>query len=139
MPNYATYHIGQKILLRKGNKFLFLKIPEYNILDLPGGRIDDNEETKDLKEILDREVKEELGKDLIYKLGNILFQYRRYTPNGTKVFLTIFDAEYLSGEIKLSLEHEKYEWINPKESGIKRDDFFNEEEYKAFLNYFNKL
>ena len=60
--NYATFEIGFKILLRKGNKVLFLRMAHknyFNLLDLPGGRADKGEEGGPFKKIVNREVKEE--------------------------------------------------------------------------------
>ena len=138
MAEYANYHVGQKLLLRKGDEVLFLKIPGHDVLDLPGGRIDDNENDKNLQSILEREIREELGVDVQYKLGPILFQYRRFVPQKNfKVFITVHEAEYMGGNITLSDEHESYQWANPKERGFTENDFFSAEEYTAFKKYFS--
>jgi len=70
-------------------------------------------------------------------LGKPVFQFRRHFENkDVYVFLTAYEAEYLSGDIQLSFEHSKYEWINPKVDVLKEADFINEEEFQAFKNYF---
>jgi len=61
--DYANYHVGLKILLRKDNEFLFLRTPNGKQFDLPGGRIDDIEHNVPLVEVIERKVCEELRGD----------------------------------------------------------------------------
>ena len=137
---YANYQVGLKILLKKEDEYLFLTCVDDKRYDLPGGRIDDVEHTTPLSEIIQREVSEELGEDVRYKLGRPVFQCRRYLKNkGTYVFLTIYEADYLGGEVEMSPEHIGYQWINPKKFDLKREYFTSEEEYLAFNNYFKNL
>lgn len=134
--DYGIYHVGFKILLRKGNKFLFLKSANRKYWDLPGGRADNVECKTPIKEILDREVKEELGNKIKYKLGKVIFQHRRYFESRKiYVLITAYEAKYLSGEIKLSFEHSSYEWINPKTYEFKEKQFTCKEEYLIFKEY----
>lgn len=137
--DYATFNIGFKILLRKGDKVLFLRMAHkkyFNLLDLPGGRADKGEEGAPLKRILIREIKEEIGKRVKYKFGNLAFQNWRH-DRSRKIYtlINVYEARYLSGEIKLSPEHLSYEWINPKKYKFRKKDFFNKEEYLAFKEY----
>lgn len=137
--DYALYHVALKILLKKRDQILLLKSPR-GYLDLPGGRIDNVEDTTPLTEILAREIREELGESIKYKLGKPLFQYRRFFPKKDwKIFLTVYEAEYISGEIQIFEEHSEYLWINPKEYNFKEEKFFNQEEYLAFKEYFGTL
>jgi len=137
---YANYHVGLKILLRKDNDFFFLRTPSGKHFDLPGGRIDNVEHNIPLAEIIEREVGEELGEEIKYKIGKPIFQFRRhFEDNGQHIFLTVYEAEYLSGDIQLSSEHSKYEWLNPKTAVLKESDFFGEEEFLAVKNYFDNL
>lgn len=135
---YALYHVALKILLKRDNAFLFLR-PEGSEwqLDLPGGRIDDVEHEVPLEEVLAREVREELGDNLKYTLGKALFQFRRHFPNKNwHVFITVYEADFLSGDIALSDEHSSYEWVNLKECMFGENNFFSQEEYLAFKKYF---
>ncbi|OGF76787.1 hypothetical protein A3H65_03535 [Candidatus Giovannonibacteria bacterium RIFCSPLOWO2_02_FULL_45_14] len=135
--DYANYQVSLKLYLRKGNKALFLKLSDNDFWDLPGGRIDNVETKTPLKKILDREVKEELGTKVKYKLGKPLFQFRREVRRrGIYNFLTVYEAKYLSGEIKLSSEHNSYKWINPKTHKFMKTDFMSAEEYGTFMKYF---
>lgn len=139
---YAMYHVGLKILLKKGDEFLFLTHAAGKRFDLPGGRIDDVEHTTALVEILAREVREELGEGMKYKLGKPAFQFRRHFESEGKnvhVFLVVYEAEYLSGEIQLSAEHSGYQWINPRKVDLEEEDFFHKEEFLAFKKYFENL
>lgn len=136
--NYAVYHVGLKILLKKGEEFLFLKSVDKAHIDLPGGRIDDVEHDTPLADILTREVAEELGGEVKYNLGKPVFQFRRYFESvGRCIFLTAYEAEYVSGEITLSSEHSGYQWITPEKfQEYVEDDFFSKEEFRAFQEYF---
>ena len=137
---YAMYHVGLKILLKKGDEFLFLTSDDGRHLDLPGCRIDDIEHTVPLPEVIAREVREELGEGVKYKLGKPVFQFRRHFEQwGWHIFLTVYEADWLSGNIQLSAEHSKYQWLHPKKADLKEKDFFHKEEYLAFKKYFENL
>jgi len=138
--DYAIYWIAFKILLKKEKKFLFLTESKFNLLDLPGGRADNDEGKVPLFKILDREIKEELGNKIKYSLGRPIFQYRRYSRE-KKIYnlITIYEAKYISGSIKLSFEHNKYQWLDPKKYKLREKEFYNKEEYEAFKNYFKKI
>ncbi|MCH8741977.1 NUDIX domain-containing protein [Patescibacteria group bacterium] len=135
--DYGIYQVALKLLLRKGNEILFLKCVPSGNWDLPGGRIDNVESKVPLKKILAREVREELGRKVKYRLGSPAFQFRRKAKmKGVYNFLTVYEAEYLGGDIELSHEHSSYEWINPKTYKFKKKDFFNKEEFQAHIDYF---
>jgi 8-oxo-dGTP pyrophosphatase MutT (NUDIX family) len=138
--DYAIYQVSLKILLRKGNEFLFLKSANGKYWDLPGGRIDNVENDVPLEKILTREVKEELGSNLKYKLGKSVLQYRKF-PKSMKLplFFSVYEAEYLSGDIKLSFEHSSHSWLDPKKYKLNRSEFASEGEYLAFKEYFKFL
>ena len=136
MRDFATYHVGLKILLEKDGKILFLKT-DSGKWDFPGGRIDDVETTAPLADILAREIAEELGQDLKYRLGKPVVHFRRYYSKiEQNIFLVVFEAEYVSGEVVISDEHESYEWINSKTVEFKKEDFMSEEEFEALVEYF---
>lgn len=137
---HATYNVSLKVFLKKGDEFLFLTGSGNKWFDLPGGRIDDVDHNVPLTEIIAREVREELGEDIKYKLGKPIFQFRRhFESRWLHVFLTVYEAEYLSGEIQLSAEHSNFQWINPKIIDLKEDDFLNKEECVVFKKYFEDL
>lgn len=71
----ALLQVSLKILLRDGKKVLLTKGYEGDI-DLPGGRIGVGEEETQLEDIIAREVREELGQGVKFKLGLPLFVNR---------------------------------------------------------------
>ena len=136
----ASYHVGLKVLLKKGNELLFLIERDGKSFDLPGGRIDDTEHTVPLSTIIEREVHEELGSELRYTLGKPLFQFRRHIKaKGLHVFITVYAAEFLSGEVVLSDEHTGYQWISPQDFEWDEERFVSREEYQAFKDYFESI
>lgn len=137
--DFATYHVGFKILLKKGDEFLFLKSVDGSTWDFPGGRIDEVEHETPLQEVLDREVREELGNEIEYEVYQPIAQFRRHFESyDVHVFITVFAADYIAGEIKLSNEHSEFIWINPKEHVFKESDFFSKEEFDAIMKYFQE-
>ena len=140
-PKQAVFQVSLKVLLRNGDKVLLTRASEGDI-DLPGGRIDTGEENIPFEDIIVREVREELGEDVKFRLGSVLFVHRLgYTKEKEGIMNIVFDAEYLSGDIKLSNEHVSYEWVDGRSYEISRDDFYPEdqEKYEAFKNHFNSL
>lgn len=135
----ANYNVGLKVLLRKGEEVLVLKSQTGRHIDLPGGRIDTVEHHVSLSEIIDREIKEELGDGVQYRLGIPLFQFRRhFDEKDLHVFLTVYSAEYLSGDICISPEHSAYEWVNIQQFSFPDEMYFDPEEQVAFRTYFSK-
>jgi 8-oxo-dGTP pyrophosphatase MutT (NUDIX family) len=134
---YAIYWVAFKVLLRKGNKILFLTDSLRGLLDLPGGRADYNEGERPLRKIIEREVREELGNKIKYRLESPVFQYRRHDIK-KKMYnlITVYEAKYISGSIELSTEHNKYQWLDPKQYRFKEKDFYTKEEYESFREYF---
>jgi ADP-ribose pyrophosphatase YjhB (NUDIX family) len=134
----AIYYVSLKVLFKKGDEFLFLTDAAHKRLDLPGGRIDDVEHMTPLAKIIAREISEELGAEIMYKLGKPVFQFRRHFENKDgHTFITVYEADYLSGEIKLSADHSSHQWIHPKKADFKEEDFFHKEEHLAFKTYFH--
>lgn len=134
---FAIYYTSFKILLKKENSFLFLKDFK-NFWDLPGGRVDINEVEIPILKVIKREVKEELGSKIKYFISGPIIQYRRHCYNEIGNLNTIYEGEYISGLIKLSLEHKSYHWIDLEKMDFKQKNFRSKEEYKVFINYFNK-
>jgi len=136
---YATFNASFKLILRKNNKILILTESTAGFLDFPGGRIEKKEIKLPIKNLFKREIIEELGEDVKYEVLGPTIQYRRYNKY-TKMhsLVTAYEAKYLSGKIKLSSEHSKYEWVDPKTYNLKDKKINNDEERLAFENYFKK-
>ena len=136
----ATYQVALKILLKRGEEYLLLKDVITGKIDFPGGRINENEHEVQLIDIIRREVGEEVGGELTFKLGKPAYQYRaRFKDGGPRVFIAVFEADYINGAVNLSSEHSDYRWVNIKDMNFSEGDFFNKEAYMAFKHYFDNL
>lgn len=137
IQNHAVFQIGLKAMIWKDGKFLLLRHNPSGRLDLPGGRINIDEKDTNLMEVLDREIREELGEEFKVKVGVPLFQFRRnFLDRGYAVFITVYEAHYLAGEIIVSEDHQGMEWIDPSKWEFVLEDFFHQDEYEAFKKYF---
>lgn len=119
---YAYYQISLKIILKdRSGKILLLKcIPNGSMpgyYDLPGGRINKNELTASLPKLIARELKEELGHTVRYKLHEQPVAIGRHWYHskllGKKqnILWVLFEASFIQGKIKTSSEHTDYRWI----------------------------
>ena len=112
MKNDQTYWVGQKAFIKKGDDVLILTDPVEG-LDFPGGKI--QEEEINLSESLKREVREESGLEIEVSKPFAVWQntfpaHHKYA--GKKVYLVAFKCEYISGDVKLGDEHNKFRWVN---------------------------
>lgn len=137
LENYAGYHVGLKVLLRRGDEVLYLNSHDEGEWDFPGGRIDESEREIPLESVLAREVAEELGPDVKYRVNGLAFVTRRYIAHKDfHIFLVFYDADYLGGEIKISDEHTGYGWVRPESEEVTPDRFQTPNEYREFVEYF---
>lgn len=105
---------GIHILVKKDNKFLLLRrspkdLDDPNCWDLPGGGI------RYLEKPLDaalREAREEAG--IKVKIIKILDMWGKLYQNNWSME-SLVEAEYLRGEVKLSLEHLEHKWVTKQE------------------------
>ncbi len=136
--DFGIFQVGLKILLKKGNKMLVLRTDD-GYVDLPGGRIDNVEYESPVEKTIAREIREELG-SVRYALGRPLFTYRRYSPKyKARIFVLVYEADYVSGTIRLSNEHISHEWIKIGTFPFTGKDFVDEEVYRMFKNYFKTI
>jgi 8-oxo-dGTP diphosphatase len=110
--------VGQKAFIEKDNKVLVLYDPKAG-LDFPGGKIQEGEakvgNRKSLEQSLEREVMEETG--LSIEVGDpFTVWYNEFSKNhrnyGKVVYLVGFKCKYKSGDVTLSNEHDKFEWVD---------------------------
>jgi len=132
---FASYLVSLKVLLKKYDEYLFLRDAESGFLDLPGGRINRDERDVPLEKILQREIAEEISSSVQYKINKPAFQYRA-SKDGQDIFIAVYEAEYLSGEIVLSPDHSDFVWVNPKSFDTFKGSFLSQEGYTALKNYF---
>ena len=108
--------------------------------DVPGGRINSDELRMSYEEILKREIAEEIGKSVRYRLmkrpvsiSRHPYFSARYQKEMYIVFI-FFEAKYLSGEIKTSNEHIGYRWLKLGKKNVSK--CFVRGLYEGFKNYF---
>jgi 8-oxo-dGTP pyrophosphatase MutT (NUDIX family) len=117
----AVFEVSLKFVVRDmDNRILLLTMPDLDQMagyfDLPGGRIKESEKTKSFKNILSRELMEELGlkvrldiKETPVAIGR--HSYSAKDTGETKwIFWILFEALYKGGEIQISSEHQSYIW-----------------------------
>jgi 8-oxo-dGTP diphosphatase len=131
MNEDAEFYVGQKAFIRKGNTVLVLSDPHEG-LDYPGGKIQLGE--TDLIESLKREVREETGLEI--KVGAPLATWTNTFPPhhrlaGKQVYLVGYRCEYVSGDVKLSDEHNKFVWVN-------KDNYKEIDDGTSYFDILNK-
>ena len=75
--------------------------------DFPGGKVDSGEA---LEEAAKREVLEETGLEV--EMGQVLGAAESESPTSRIAYL-ILEGRVISGELRLSDEHEDYAWVEP--------------------------
>lgn len=139
IDNYAYFQVSIKALVKKGEELLLLITPD-NYYDFPGGRLNKDETNLDLIDILKREISEELGPDFKYQIKDIAFiSKRKFNLNQEQkdVLAIFYEIEYVSGDIKLSDEHDKHKWIKPQEIISNPENFVSADEYNLYKKHFN--
>ncbi|NCO88395.1 hypothetical protein AUK04_00525 [Candidatus Roizmanbacteria bacterium CG2_30_33_16] len=111
--------VGQKAVILKNNEVLILHdpVPPPGVIDLPGGKIQTGE--RDFIKSLQREVFEETN--LKIKVDRPFFtsfwefsKGSNHRNKGKKIFLLFYYCTYISGEVKISSEHDWFKWVNKK-------------------------
>jgi len=135
MKDRALYNVSLKVIIRRDDKFLVLTNSE-NKFDLPGGRIDIDENKDSLEKIIDREIVEELGVDMKIEMKNPVMCFRRiFDEDNLNVFIVVFYGRFISGSVSVSNEHDGYVWMKPEEIIADPNKFYSEEEYLSFRNF----
>ncbi len=105
--------IGQKAFIDRDGKLLVLHDPQMG-WDLPGGKVQVVD--RDLPSALKREVMEEAG--LSISIGQPFYTWLFTIPAdsghrsaGKQIFCVGYKCKYVSGQIKLSHEHDSFCWI----------------------------
>lgn len=105
------FHVGIKGMIIKDNRVLILKKKSGDFWDIPGGRIDGNE---DIESTLSREIQEELPGSKNISINRILCAHRLHKDILEDISLLLVYYEInvdLPDPIKLSDEHSEYKWI----------------------------
>ena len=137
---HANFQVATKALFIKDGKILTLTTPN-NYVDFPGGRLDDTEYELPFKEGLKRELSEELGNKISYTINDFAFASKRdYIHLGQHHIVALFfNVTYISGEFMLSDEHEKLEWLTPKQLIARKDRFQSGTEFEELSAYLTKI
>lgn len=121
--SHALFQISLKIILKDahGNVLILKDQPDgmlYGYYDLPGGRIANSEKEYPFRDIIDREVKEELGEHARVSVNDTVVMATRqhWYPDPTTgmeahVMWVFFEGTYEGGLITISPEHENYKWV----------------------------
>ncbi|MES3032080.1 MAG: NUDIX domain-containing protein [Patescibacteria group bacterium] len=142
MKKDALFCVGQKAFIEKNGKVLVLNDPLVG-LDFPGGKIQEGEaqegDFNSLIDALKREVREETGLE-IEVFEPFAVWYRKFLEKnhrnyGKEVYLVAFSCKYVSGEIKLSEEHNKFKWVDRSDYKELND---GSEYFNALEKYFKK-
>ncbi len=141
MNDHGFFQITQKAFIRNGNYLLVLRDKKSKQGDLPGGRMNQEEFFKDWLDSLKREIQEELGNDFQIQIdSNIILVHKHLVTLGNHPCIILgYHAKYVSGELKISEEHDYWEWVNVY--SFQPEKLFSEymlDAVKLYLNRFQK-
>lgn len=124
--NKDLYFLAYKLFLRDGDKLLITH-DIFGSWDLPGGRVRKNEFDSTPEVTIERKIKEELGPDVRYELGDpqVFFRVERLEHSSqemVRIFGIGYAATYLGGEVRLGDHHDQMEWVDVKT--FKPEDYF---------------
>ncbi|HVZ11509.1 MAG TPA: NUDIX domain-containing protein [Patescibacteria group bacterium] len=117
------FFVGQKAFIKNSENKLLVLLDPASGLDLPGGKVQSDEE--DLKLSLKREVFEETGLEI--EVGEVFHVWRFHYPiekveasirdsrTDGNIYRVGFACILKSGDVKLSNEHTEYKWIDKSE------------------------
>ncbi len=141
-----SFHVSLKVILKDNNdKILALKMPDGSSMegyfDFPGGRIAENEADKSFLKIIERELIEEIGDKVKYRLSSKPVAFSVHSYNSKKydhkieILCLFFEADYLEGEIIISSEHKDFCWLKFTNDNI--DKYFIKGPLEGMKNYLN--
>ncbi len=124
MAEKAKYWLSLKLILRRGDEVLGLRARDdgqfAGYFDLPGGRVHVDEVDAPFRDVLKREVREEIG-GVEYAIGPAPVAMGRHVNANGDIFLYVFFVgEHRSGEPKTSHEHIGAEWLKLDNQAIEK-------------------
>ncbi len=143
----ALFEVSLKIILKnKKGEILLLKTPKKSSLqgyyDLLGGRIREKEIGRPFRKIMTREIQEEIGTKVRYKVNEIPVAVGRhyyFSKSQQKIqyiFWVFFEAFYQGGDIQISSEHSQYEWKKVNKQNLKK--YFIKGSLEGMQHYLTK-
>ncbi|MCB1177957.1 MAG: NUDIX domain-containing protein [Leptospiraceae bacterium] len=138
MSSHGFFQITQKAFIRKGDKLLVMRDYKSGEGDLPGGRMNQDEFFDDWLDSLKRELAEELGESFRINLKEdiILVHKHRVNLGNHPCVILGYHADYISGDIKISDEHDYFDWVDIKT--YKPEVLFSEFMLEAVKQYIKK-
>ncbi|MDC0506079.1 NUDIX domain-containing protein [Candidatus Gracilibacteria bacterium] len=112
---FLTNRDGETLILENSDMY-----HSRGFYDVPGGRIDEDELYVDYQDILGRELLEELGEDLKAEISLKPVSMGRFEYRQDRIFLLMFEADYISGNITISEEHKSYKWVKLNEIDLEK-------------------
>ena len=112
-----TYFVAVKVLLRDG-PLLLITHDIFGQWDWPGGRLRTDEFATPFSEVVERKMREELGTEVRYELGEprVFFRHQRqeHGANGetVRIFAVGYEAKYVDGRLDLGPHHDEHLWVN---------------------------
>jgi len=131
ITEHQNFRVGLKAFIADGDRLLILQDND-GLWELPGGRIEGRETHRDIKDILVREVTEELGENIQYKIGPVFHAWIREPNKDYFIFLIGFRCEFQTGTIQISKEHHNFKWVTKEEV----DALEFENTYKNAIRYY---
>jgi hypothetical protein len=112
----SLYFVAVKLLLRSDDRLLITH-DIFGRWDISGGRMQNFEFNKPLPSVADRKMTEKVGSDVKFELGGpkVFFRVERYehgVDQKVRIFAVGYEAEYISGEIKLGDNHDDFKWVD---------------------------
>lgn len=138
MSEHGFFQITQKAFIRRGDELLVMRDRKSGEGDLPGGRMNEDEFFGDWILSLKRELSEELGNNLKLKIKEdvILVHKHRVNLGNHPCIILGYEAEFESGELQISDEHDYMEWVNTKT--YNPEPLFSEYMLEAVKKYLDK-
>lgn len=131
-----NFHVSLKLILHNDKGQMLTLTSESKAYshpcDIPGGRIDEGEDNLSFRDILDREIKEEIGPNVQYSFEShpvavtrhkVLGKLRKSSKEDLHLLYVYFAGEYISGDIHISDEHTGYKWRDITVDNI--DEYFS--------------
>ena len=112
-PNFRGHVTQKAVVFNKDDNILLVRPDSEGPWSIPGGRVQDGEDTD---AALERELREETA--LAVRVGQPVHTMTDvwFTSDGEPMFTVVYDCETDQTEITLNHEHEEYEWVSPVEA-----------------------